>query len=274
MDASRADACEAEPFSVSTAVLAAGFAFEAYNEPSENDARWERGVDGIDVAFMSDEFAREVYHGILEVRLCEAKELTTQEELVQALFSGSERDPYVVFAMNEENEQGPKEGAIGLGRAVDRVRSSTAWSKSLAAQWTGGGRDKGAASWPEDERHYLYVKEPTRAQLALTVFDEEVGAARTWAPHGRPCASAQAQHLRTHTAHGQPAQHHATLHRVTSLVPRRPSPSLAVPRRPSPHPVALGTRGEGLAHSCPLTRGRCSLPTLHSVRPQSISPTC
>jgi len=184
-------------FDVDAAVLAAGFAFEAYNSPSEQDARWERGADGCDVAFMSEAFAREIYAGRLEVRLVEAKELTEQEGLAQAVISGSQRDPYVVFAMNEENAQGPKEGAIGLGRAVDRARSSTAWSKSLADQskdrldkslaglsslFQGTPADKEAevgegeyAKWPDDEVISLYVKDPSRAQLALTVFDEEVG---------------------------------------------------------------------------------------------------
>ena len=111
------------PFNVSTAVFAAGFAFEAYNEPAEQDARWERGADGCDVAFMSEDFAREVYAGRLEVRLCEAKELTTDTDLAQSLMSGGQRDPYVIFAMNEENQEGPKEGAIGLGRAVVRARA-------------------------------------------------------------------------------------------------------------------------------------------------------
>ena len=89
-------------FNSTTAVLAAGFAFEAYNEPSENDARWERGADGIDVAFMSETFAQEVYKGILEVRLCEAKDLEEQDDLAQKLMSGGQRDPYVILAMNEE----------------------------------------------------------------------------------------------------------------------------------------------------------------------------
>lgn len=159
-------------FNATTATLAAGFAFEVYNEPSENDARWERGADGIDVAFLSEDFAREVYDGILEVRLCEARDLSEQKELAQMLVSGSKRDPYVILAMNEENEEGPKEGAIGLGRAVDRVRSSTVWSKSIIDELKDG-RD-GGTEWPEDEKMYLYVKDPSRAQLALTVFDEEV----------------------------------------------------------------------------------------------------
>ena len=122
------------PFNQTKAVLAAGFAFEAYHEPNEQDSRWERGADGCDVAFMSENFAREVYAGRLEVRLVEAKELTTDQDLAQSLMSGGSRDPYVIFALNEENAKGPKEGAIGLGRAVDRARSSTVWSKSVADQ--------------------------------------------------------------------------------------------------------------------------------------------
>ena len=51
------------------------------------------------------------------MRLVEAKELTTDADLAQSLISGGARDPYVIFAMNEENDEGPKEGAIGLGRA-------------------------------------------------------------------------------------------------------------------------------------------------------------
>ena len=66
-------ATAAAPFNQTKAVLAAGFAFEAYNEPSEQDARWERGADGCDVAFMSENFAREVYAGRLEVRLVDGE---------------------------------------------------------------------------------------------------------------------------------------------------------------------------------------------------------
>ena len=63
-----------------------------------------------------------MYAGRLEVRLCEAKELAREQDLAQVLVSGASNDSYVVFAMNEENEEGPKEGAIGLGRAVVRAR--------------------------------------------------------------------------------------------------------------------------------------------------------
>ena len=44
-------------FDVNTAVQCAGFAFEAYNEPSPNDARWERGADGCAWACVPQKFA-------------------------------------------------------------------------------------------------------------------------------------------------------------------------------------------------------------------------
>ena len=62
----RIDAPTRTSFSLKTAALCAGFAFECYNDPA--GARWERGADGCDVAFMSAAFAREVYTGRLEVR--------------------------------------------------------------------------------------------------------------------------------------------------------------------------------------------------------------
>ena len=159
-------------FDAETAVLLSGFAFEAYNAPSERDARWERGADGCNVAFMSDAFARLCYAGMLEVRLRAVKELPPPTELAQALLSGDfsgRGDPYVLFALNEEASKGPKEGAVGLVRAVDRARSTTQWSRDAPK-----GTDKGSASWGDEEVFYLYVKDPDAAQLALTVFDEDV----------------------------------------------------------------------------------------------------
>lgn len=148
-------------FDVETAVLCAGFAFEAYNEPSPADARWERGADGCDVAFMSDDFARQCYAGRLEVRLRQADELpppSKKSGMAQALLSGSQPDAYVLFALNEESEVGPKDGAIGLRLAVDRARSSTVWSRDNKSA-------KGAVAWQSDECHALYVKDPRRAEV-------------------------------------------------------------------------------------------------------------
>lgn len=170
--ASREQGKKEHVFDVNTAVFCAGFAFEAYNEPSDNDARWERGADGCDVAFISHDFACECYQGRLQVRLCEAEELpppAATSGMAQALLTGSDPDAYVVFALNEEAPAGPKEGAMGLVRAVDRARSATVWSRDQKKE-----QKKGCVSWGPDECHTLYIKDPNLAQLAFTVFDEEI----------------------------------------------------------------------------------------------------
>jgi len=126
-------------FDVETAVLLAGFAFEAYNEPSESDARWERGADGTHVAFISDEFAAECYQGRLEVCLQEVRGLPPPKQLnlndAASFFTGSNADPYVIFALNEELGDGPKEGAVALQRATDVSRTTTRWSSEAPKVW-------------------------------------------------------------------------------------------------------------------------------------------
>ena len=89
----------------------------------------------------------------------------------KSLFTGGSVDPYILFAMNEEElEKAPKEGAIGLGRATDLARTSTRWSSEQPR-----GTPRGSAEWPDGgESLFLYVKEPEVAQLAFTVFDEDV----------------------------------------------------------------------------------------------------
>jgi len=162
-------------FDLTTAVILAGFAFEAYNEPSPKDARWERGADGCDVAFLSQDFEKECYAGRLEVRLLEAKDLPVRKELAQAILSGGAPDPYVMLALNE-GEAPAEKGAIALTRAVDIARSSTCWSRDENGKRARASGEKGRALWGEEERFSLYVRDPAKAQLTMTVFDEEVMA--------------------------------------------------------------------------------------------------
>lgn len=161
-------------FDVDTAVLLAGFAFEAYNEPDDSDARWERGADGTEVAFISDEFAAECYQGRLEVCVQEVRDLPPPKQLnlndPVRLLTGGNVDPYLVLALNEEATDISEEGAAGLKRATDVARTSTRWSSEQPR-----GTPRGAAMWPDGgERLFLYVRRPEDAQLALTVFDEDV----------------------------------------------------------------------------------------------------
>ena len=66
----RIDAPTRASFSLTTAALCAGFAFECYNDPA--GARWERGADGCDVAFRSTSFIRSCYAGAALVRVARA----------------------------------------------------------------------------------------------------------------------------------------------------------------------------------------------------------
>ena len=66
----RIDAPTRTSFSLKTAALCAGFAFECYNDPA--GARWERGADGCDVAFRSTGFIRSCYAGAALVRVARA----------------------------------------------------------------------------------------------------------------------------------------------------------------------------------------------------------
>ena len=66
----RIDAPTRTSFSLKTAALCAGFAFECYNDPA--GARWERGADGCDVAFRSTSFIRSCYAGAALVRVAGA----------------------------------------------------------------------------------------------------------------------------------------------------------------------------------------------------------
>ena len=112
------------------------------------------------VAFMSPAFARQNY-----------AEPGAALRRWRRRFSGAALDPYVIFALNQEGSDGPKEGAIGLERAVDRAKSSTRWSRNAPRE----DKKKNAATWdPEKETFYLYVRDPADAQLALTVFDAEM----------------------------------------------------------------------------------------------------
>ena len=164
-------------FDFEMAMMMAGFAFEVYKEPAESDARWERGADGVDVAFMSEAFAADNYKGRLQVTLLEADELEpARGGIEQAALTGGEPDPYVLFALEEGDGTAAAEGAVGVKRAVDVARSATCWSRQQ-----GGGDhpsgSKGRAVWTGGESVYLYVKDLGKSQLAFTMMDEEYGLA-------------------------------------------------------------------------------------------------
>lgn len=168
-------------FSLETAALLSGFAFETYNTPAS--ARWEVGEDGCDVALLSEDFVPNVYKGVLSVTLVAAEGLRQESELGESLLTGSASDPYVLFNVVEDPSKsilrlsGFGQGALNeerQGDSVDVRRTST--------QWRGGGGffdGQERVTWGdgEGEAVQLYIRNPETARLGIRVMDENVAKA-------------------------------------------------------------------------------------------------
>eukprot|EP00538_Stauroneis_constricta_P013941 CAMPEP_0119568144 /NCGR_PEP_ID=MMETSP1352-20130426/38021_1 /TAXON_ID=265584 /ORGANISM="Stauroneis constricta, Strain CCMP1120" /LENGTH=130 /DNA_ID=CAMNT_0007617491 /DNA_START=107 /DNA_END=496 /DNA_ORIENTATION=- len=50
-----------DEFDLDTALFCAGLAFDAYTEPPPDSSRWERGSKGMNVAFLSNAYTRNLY---------------------------------------------------------------------------------------------------------------------------------------------------------------------------------------------------------------------
>ena len=186
------------PFDLSSALLCAGLAFDAYVEPAANSSRWERGSGGLAVAYSSPAFTRALYKGLLEVTVSRVSGLpSTEAGTAEKLLSGGDGiDACVLVAVVEgqwqedveilEKEQF-HEGVLDLGGASHVSRTSTCWSsvtqeKAKASQERNGrvlpyfvpsSWGKGASAvWQEDEPFYVYVQDPATARLVFTVLDD------------------------------------------------------------------------------------------------------
>lgn len=172
-------------------MLAASLAFETYSEPT--DSRWERGSLGCDVAFKSDGFTAALYSGVLELTPVGAEELSPPDAGTrEGLITGGAADLYALAAVVEGDAMDDAkriEGRIGDGvmslqRCSNLARTSTVWANNnngskkkdngppntFIAQKGG----KGSYAWGGKEAHYLYVRDPDAATLALTLLDEEL----------------------------------------------------------------------------------------------------
>jgi Lipase (class 3) len=190
-----------QAFDLSTALFSAGLAFDAYVEPPSNSSRWERGSQGLQVAFVSAAYTRQLYKGLLELQIQQCTGLPPESEAnaAEKLLSGSGVDACVLVAVVEgpwkedvqmlEGEQ-YHTGVLDLSGAAHVTRSSTCWSsvdeaKAIASQKRNGialpyyrpGKlwNNGAtAVWPETEPpFYLYVQDPATARLVFTVLDDD-----------------------------------------------------------------------------------------------------
>lgn len=128
-------------FDLDTSILLAGFAFEAYNSP-EGGMR-DEDVRGGKTAYVGD-FVRDVFAGVLEVRVFSARGLPKADALGKS-------DPYVVLSVGSDDGKRPKGSA----------RTSTK-KNTLNPRWS------------DDDVCRLFARRDANAQtLTLDVFDED-----------------------------------------------------------------------------------------------------
>ncbi|KAL7580261.1 hypothetical protein ACA910_012997 [Epithemia clementina (nom. ined.)] len=185
-----------EKFDLSTALFCGGLAFDSYVEPATNSSRWEKGPQGLKVAFVSPAYTRQLYQGIVEVIVKRVTGLPDDENGMERMVSGKGVDAAVLAAAVEGSwtedirvleQEIYHEGVLDLSGAAHVVRTSTAWAnidekQSLATKkrrgraapyhipssWGKGGQ----AVWPEENPLYIYVQDPSTVRLVFTVMDE------------------------------------------------------------------------------------------------------
>ena len=128
-------------FDLDTSILLAGFAFEAYNSP-EGGMR-DEDVRGGKTAYVGD-FVRDVFAGVLEVRVTSARGLPKADALGKS-------DPYVVLSVGSDDGARPK------GSARTSTKKNTLNPR-----------------WGDDDARRLFARRDANSQtLTLDVFDED-----------------------------------------------------------------------------------------------------
>jgi len=187
-------------FDVDTALFCAGLAFDSYVEPDPDSSRWERGSKGMNVAFVSSAFTRNLYSGMVEVTPIECTDLPEEDDTLEKVASGNGVDTCVMCAIVEGSlwkedlkvldKESNHNGIFSLSGSSHVGRSRTAWAnvnvnksnatkrktgKGLPYHIPKGFLKPSKAIWPEDERpFYLYVQDPANVRLVLTLFDDDV----------------------------------------------------------------------------------------------------
>eukprot|EP01041_Mallomonas_annulata_P008169 gene8169-16790_t len=133
-------------FDIATAVILAAYAFESYNEPSIGKV--SKGTDGCDITFMSSDFIRSFFNGVVMITLRKGKLIFKEDQLLERMATGAHPDPYVIMTLQD-----------GTERQVDNVVSSVK-ANTADPVW--------------DETFFLYVKDASIANLTFTVMDKDL----------------------------------------------------------------------------------------------------
>lgn len=199
-DTAAATQTGAVTFDVDTALFCAGLAFDAYVEPDPDSSRWERGSKGMNVAFVSGAYTRNLYKGMVEVTPVECRDLPEEDDTIESLTTGNGVDVSVMCAVVEGGlwkedlkvlDKDPNHnGVFSLSGSAHVGRSRTAWANVGEKKSTSTKRKTGKALpyhipkaffksskavWPEGERpFYLYVQDPENVRLVFSLFDDDV----------------------------------------------------------------------------------------------------
>ncbi|GAX29096.1 hypothetical protein FisN_7Hh308 [Fistulifera solaris] len=127
-------------FDMDIAVFCGGLAFDAYVEPPADSSRWETGSKGWKVAFCSEAFTRNLYQGLVKVKVKKILDLPSSpdgDNAAEQIVTGKGVDACLLVAVLEghwkedidllEKEQ-YHDGVLGLTGAAHVGRTSTAWS--------------------------------------------------------------------------------------------------------------------------------------------------
>lgn len=197
---SESSADSTKSFDVDTALFCAGLAFDAYVEPDPDSSRWERGSKGMNVAFVSSAFTRNLYNGMIEVTPIECTDLPEEDDTIESVATGNGVDTCVMCAVVEGSlwkedlkvldKEANHNGIFSLSGSAHVGRSRTAWANVNVNKSNASKKKTGTALpyhipkaflkpskaiWPEGERpFYLYVQDPANVRLVLTLFDDDV----------------------------------------------------------------------------------------------------
>ena len=186
-------------FDMHKALFCAGLAFDAYIEPPANSSRWERGSHGMNVAFVSQAYARSLYRGLLRIQVERIYDLPDDDNTAESLVTGGGVDAYLLVAAVEGQwkedvqmleKETFHEGVLGLEGAAHVGRSRTAWANVNENQSKNTKRKSGLAvpyhvrsSWgkggqavytADEPPFYLYIQDPATSRLVFTVMDDDV----------------------------------------------------------------------------------------------------
>jgi len=131
------------------AVEAAGFSFEVYTDPKEGEGVWSEDSDGNLLAYLSPNFVRDVFQGLLEVRVIGAKGLP----LIA--------NPYVKLNLDSIIDQTESQGLVVGGNAQ--------WGGTQGNKEGEGGEDES-----DGEVFYFYVRDFETQSLDFDIWSSSL----------------------------------------------------------------------------------------------------